>query len=98
MDWMGSDDNAESPALDLWNERLVAYLNGQEGIEALRARAQPNSPWPEVDNPMVGYLIARAIEIHDEHGLESALAWAIVHSWFESAIDTRADLIRSLGA
>lgn len=47
---------------------------------------------------MVGYLIARAMEIHDDGGLEMALAWAVVHAWFESAVDTRAALIRQLAA
>jgi hypothetical protein len=46
---------------------------------------------------MVGYLVARAMSIFDEDGLQTALAWAVVHAWFESAIDTRAALIRQLG-
>lgn len=91
-------DDPDSPALALWRERLEPYLDGQDGIEALRARVQPNPPWPEPDNPMVGYLIARAIEIEQEDGLEAALVWAVVHAWFEAAIDTRAALIRQLGA
>lgn len=70
----------------------------KEGVEALRSRIQPNPPWPEADNPMVGYLVARAVEIHERSGLEAALGWAVVHAWFESAIDTRASLIRQLGA
>lgn len=47
---------------------------------------------------MVGYLVARAMEINEESGLQMAVAWAVVHAWFESAIDTRAALIRQLGA
>lgn len=92
------DDTADSAAGTLWEERLASYLDGQEGVEALRSRIQPNPPWPDADNPIVGYLIARAMEIHDESGLESALVWAIVHAWFESAIDNQAALIRHLGA
>jgi hypothetical protein len=91
------DDN-DSPALELWSERLNSYLDGQEGIEALRSRVQPNPPWPEADNPMLGYLLARAMEIHEEGGPEAAITWVAVHAWFESALDTRAELIRHLGA
>lgn len=91
------DDN-ESPALALWGERLNSYLDGQEGIEALRSRIQPNPPWPEADNPMLGYLLARAAEIHEEDGPETAMTWLAVHAWFESSVDTRAELIRNLGA
>lgn len=47
---------------------------------------------------MLGYLIARAMEIFEEQGPESAIAWVAVHAWFESALDNRADLIRRLGA
>jgi hypothetical protein len=95
---MNFDDNEDSAALALWQERLTVYLDGQEGVETLRSRIQPNPPWPEADNPRVGYLVARAMEINEESGLQMAMAWAVVHAWFESAIDTRAALIRQLGA
>lgn len=92
------DDTDDSEALGLWQERLEAYLGGQEGVEGLRSRVQPNPPWPDSDNPMLGYLLARAMEIHEADGLEMALTWVAVHAWFESAVDTRAELIRHLGA
>ena len=92
------DDNDDSPAAVLWRERVDSYMDGQVGVEALRRRIQPNPPWPEADNPMLGYLIARAMEIHEEQGSEAAIAWVAVHAWFESALDNRADLIRRLGA
>lgn len=92
------DHNADSPALALWGDQLASYLHGQEGIEALRSRTQPNLPWPEADNPMVGYLIARALELAEDDGLESAITWAVAHAWFESALDSRAAVIRELGA
>lgn len=91
-------DDDGSPALALWGERLNSYLDGQEGIESLRSRAQPNPPWPEADNPILGYLPTRAMEIHEAEGPESAMTWLAVHAWFESALDTRAELIRHLGA
>ena len=92
------DDNDDSPAADLWGERVNGYMDGQEGVEALRSRVQPNPPWPEADNPMLGYLIARAMEIHEEDGPLNAITWVAVHAWFESALDTRAEMIRHLGA
>ena len=61
------DDNDDSPAVVLWRERVDSYMDGQESVDALRRRIQPNPPWPEADNPMLGYLIARAMEIHEEH-------------------------------
>lgn len=96
--WSSSVAGNNSPALELWRDRVSSYLDGQEGIEILRSRVQPNSPWPEADNPMLGYLIARAMAIFEEEGPQTALAWVAVHAWFESALDTRAELIRHLGA
>ncbi len=92
------DDDDGSPARVLWGERLNSYLDGQEGIESLRSRIHPNPPWPEADNPMLGYLLARAMEIVVEDGPETAMTWLAVHAWFESALDTRAELIHHLGA
>lgn len=92
------DENDDSPALVLWNDRVESYLDGQEGVEALRSRIQPNPPWPEADNPILGYLVARALEIHQEQGPEAAIAWVAVQAWFESALDTRAEVIRHLSA
>ena len=57
------DDAEGSAALAAWQERLTSYLDGQDSVEALRGRQQPHEPWPEEDNPMLGYLIARALEI-----------------------------------
>ncbi|MGB3409942.1 MAG: hypothetical protein WBA45_01990 [Microthrixaceae bacterium] len=39
------DDNDDSPSLDLWGERVNSYIVGQEAVEALRSRIQPNPPW-----------------------------------------------------
>lgn len=91
-------DDDDGPARELWGERLDSYHDGQEGIEALRSRIQPNPPWPEADNPMLCYLLARAMEIYEESGPETAMTWVAVHAWFESALDARAELIRHLGA
>lgn len=97
--WMKFDESAaDSPALAEWRERLASYLDSQESIEGLRSRQQPNPPWPEPVNPMLGYLLARAAEIAEAEGLQAAITWAAVHAWFESAIETRAAVIRDLGA
>jgi hypothetical protein len=92
------DDNADSAALAKWQDRLDAYLRGQSGVEDLRSRSQPHPPWPDLDSPMVGYLIERALEIFEQSGPESAITWAVVHAWFESTLETRASLIRHLGS
>ncbi|MGB3409941.1 MAG: hypothetical protein WBA45_01985 [Microthrixaceae bacterium] len=47
---------------------------------------------------MLGYLLARAMEIYAESGPETALTWVAVQAWIDSALDTRADLIRRMGA
>lgn len=83
---MRIDHTDDSPALALWRERLEPYLDVQGGVEALRARIQPNLPWPDVDNPMVGYLVARAGEIHEQH-------WAATHVLGHRSGAMRADPI-----
>jgi len=95
---MTPDDAENGAAFERWAAQLEPYLEGQDGVEALRSRSQPHSPWPEDDNPMVRYLIDRSQEIHETDGLQSALAWAVAHAWFESSLDTRASIIRQLGA
>lgn len=37
-------DDDDSPAVALWRERVDSYMDGQEGVEALRRRIQPNPP------------------------------------------------------
>ena len=86
-----------SPAGQVWAERISVYLDGQEGVERLRSRVQPELPWPEADNPMLGYLIDRAGEILNEVGPREALTWVAVHAWFEAELDARSRLIRHLG-
>jgi hypothetical protein len=79
------------------SDRLDAYLDSQgEPIEALRDRSQPNRPWPESDNPMLEYLMRRALEIADTDSVREAIVWLAVHAWFEGALETRADILRSI--
>lgn len=93
-------DSHNDPSSDIerrWNDRLTAYLDGQgDLVEELRRRVQPYPPWPEFDNPMIGYLTERALEIADEEGVATAMGWLAVHAWFESAVDERARILRSI--
>ena len=51
---------------------------------------------------MMRYLIARSQELYETGCLQSAVAcavaWAGAYAWFESSLDTRASIIRQLGA
>lgn len=79
------------------SDRLDAYLDGQgETIESLRGRSQPSRPWPETDNPMLEYLIKRSAEILEDESPREALIWLAVHSWFEGALEARAEVLRSI--
>ena len=61
------DDTSASAAFREWQPQLDAYIGGQGEIVApLRARNIPEPPYPESDNPMVGYLIARRCSRKDD--------------------------------
>lgn len=91
------DNEEQSPALVRWAERLNAYMGGQgEMIEPLRLRNAGELPFPEFDNPMVGYLIDRALELAAEGDITRAVAWVAAHAWFEATIEERARIIRQL--
>lgn len=90
-------EDLDSPALQLYSDQLETYMEGQgDAVEALRTRSQPHDPWPEQDNPMLGYLMTRAAEIAQSDGIRSAIVWASVHAWFEGALEERAKVMRSL--
>lgn len=46
----------------------------------------PEHPWPADRSPMLAYLLERARAIVDTDGVEAALTWVAVHSWFEGAL------------
>jgi hypothetical protein len=70
-----SKDTVPAASLREYSVQLAAYLDGQgAGLDTLRSRTQPNPPWPEADNPMLGYLIARANEIFVAEGAKAALS------------------------
>jgi len=89
-----SDD--ESAVLARWNDQLGAYAHGQGVLDALRLRSKTEPPWPQVDNPMLRYLIERSGEIVEREGLDPAIAWLAAHAWFEGAIAERSRVARML--
>lgn len=50
------DDTDDSDARQLWQERFGAYMGGQEGIEGLHSRVQPQPAMTGLGRPMLGYL------------------------------------------
>jgi hypothetical protein len=86
----------DSEALTRWKDRLSQYVDGQGTLDALRLRPMSEQPWPAANNPMLGYLVERSIEIADEKGLGAAVAWIAANAWFEGAIAERSRFIRFL--
>lgn len=66
---------------------LKEFVSAQ-GPEAFALRSHPigTPPWPDPDDPILSYLCAKAVEIHDENGLRSALIWLATHAYFEGGI------------
>src|SRR5579862_3362449 len=58
-----------SEALARWKDRLGHYVDSQGTLDALRLRPMSEQPWPAVNNPMLGYLVERGIEIAEDKGL-----------------------------
>lgn len=75
--------------LPVWVDRLRTYFEAQGDVEAFRSARIPEGPWPEFDNPMVGYLIDRGCELAGSEGIKTAMAWAVAHAWFEAAVHER---------
>jgi hypothetical protein len=88
----------DSAALESWKDRLSEYVDGQGTLDALRLRPSSEPPWPAADNPMLGYLIERSIEVAQDGGIGAAVAWLAANSWFEGAIAERSRFIRLLDA
>jgi hypothetical protein len=85
------DDPPSPPgeAMRSWADRLRPHLDERKEVEFVRHRRMPSAPWPPQGNPVLGYLIDRTKEIVDEDGLEAAIVWAVVHAWFEGAVEER---------
>jgi hypothetical protein len=88
----------DSEALAHWKDRLSQYVDAQGTLDALRLRPSSEQPWPAFDNPMLGYLVERSVEIAEDSGLGAAVAWLAANSWFEGAIAERSRFIRLLDA
>lgn len=88
----------DSEALARWKDRLSSYVDLQGTLDALRLRRSSEQPWPAFDNPMLGYLKERGVEIAANDGLDAAVAWLAANSWFEGAIAERSRFIRLLDA
>jgi hypothetical protein len=89
----GFDDSA---ARAHWADQLGRYVDQQGAMDALRLRSPSEAPWPQVDNPMVGYLVERGSEIAAESGLDAALEWLATNAWFEGVIAERVRIARLL--
>jgi hypothetical protein len=89
-------DDDGGATLAKWAERLAPYLDERAAIEAARHREMPARPWPDRDNPMLGYLINRASEYLEVSGIDETLVWLAVHAWFEGALDERHQQLRNL--
>ena len=88
----------DSAALATWKDRLSGYVDGQGTLDALRLRPSSEQPWPASDNPMLGYLIERCVEMAGEDNLDGAVRWLAANAWFEGAIAERARFVRFLDA
>jgi hypothetical protein len=91
-----ADPGAESAVFARWNEQLGHYVQGQGSLDALRLRSNTEPPWPQVDNPMLCYLIERTSEIIERDGIDPAIAWLATHAWLEATIAERSRLARTL--
>jgi hypothetical protein len=89
-------DHGDSVARSRWADRLGRYVDQQGPIDALRLRSPSEPPWPQTENPMVGYLTERSSEIFAEEGLDAALAWLVANAWFEGVVAERVRIARSL--
>lgn len=92
------DDPDSIEAIREWSDQLAAYIEGQSVVESVRSKPQGTLPWPERDNPMLGYLLSRAGELSASDGFPAAMLWLAVHAWFEGAIDERARCVRYMTA
>jgi hypothetical protein len=82
------DDGEGSVAFELNSSALRAYLVVQDAGE-LREPRLPLPPWPALDNPMLKYLIERAIEMSATEPIEVVFGWLSSHAWFEGSIEGR---------
>lgn len=73
-------------------EWVASYLAAQQAADprtaAIRFSAEPGSaPYPDPDNPMLAFLVARARSIAATDGADSALVWLAAHAWYEGHLE-----------
>ena len=90
------DSFDDSAARSEWADRLARYVDQQGAMDALRLRSPSEPPWPQDENPMVGYLVARGAELAADRGVDAALEWLASNAWFEGVIAERVRIARLL--
>jgi hypothetical protein len=77
-------DTIVDPAL----ERVANQDHTRGDWTSPREATQPNPPWPDEDNPMMRFLLAKAIA-SVEAGMERDIAMLqlAAHAWFEGGIE-----------
>jgi hypothetical protein len=91
-----ADNRDDTAARANWADRLGRYVDQQGAMDALRLRPPTEPPWPQAENPMVGFLIERGAEIAAEEGVDAALTWLAANAWFEGVITERVRIARLL--
>jgi len=67
---------------------LAAFEAQGPVSKLLRTSQMPAFPWPDEDNPILQFLLERALEELDQGTpLDEVLAFIAVHAWFEGAIE-----------
>jgi hypothetical protein len=68
-------------------EALGAYADRQHpDAQQRRHVSQPEPPWPAIDNVMLRFLIAEALELATTEPTETVTLWLAVHAWFEGGL------------
>jgi hypothetical protein len=84
-----ADPRDRSEAYARWSTQLAEYVQQQGSLDALRLRPITEPPWPREDNPMLCYLVDRAVEIIDHDGSDAAITWLARQAWLEATIAER---------
>jgi hypothetical protein len=68
-------------------DELAEYADRQHpDVQRRRHSTQPETPWPAIDNVMLRFLIAEALELATTESTETVALWLAVHAWFEGAL------------
>jgi hypothetical protein len=83
-----SDSDAVSAVERRFTGRLAAYLD-EQGTDADREAVMPEPPWPDLNDDMLAFLLARYHEICETSSDHGAAVWLAVHAWFEGGLAER---------